>query len=246
MADVDALVNNAVAMWAGAALNVSVDPRVFRVETPRMTRLILRAPASAGVVTELLESVPPTKAAVLEDAFGAGRAEPPDPTVRVLDMPVMVRPPGTVRVSGEPAQVARVTTPDDLALAERTIVEGFPVSALRPWRKGEALPARVLNIPGCSVWLAHLRDQPAAAGCTFDDGAVVGVYWLATLPEYRFAGLGRAVMTKAINTRPDRPFVLTATDAGRPLYESMNFRAVTTTTWYMRPANASRIAADRA
>jgi len=105
------------------------------------------------------------------------------------------------------------------------------VSALRPWRKGEGLPARVLNIPGCSVWLAQLRDRPAAAGCTFDEGGIVGVYWLATLPEYRSSGLGRAVMANALNAHPDQPFMLTATDAGRPLYESMNFRAVVTTTW---------------
>ena len=105
------------------------------------------------------------------------------------------------------------------------------MSALRPSRKGEGLPARVLNIPGCSVWLAQLRDRPAAAGCTFDEGGIVGVYWLATLPEYRSSGLGRAVMANALNAHPDQPFMLTATDAGRPLYESMNFRAVVTTTW---------------
>ncbi|MEV1071301.1 GNAT family N-acetyltransferase [Micromonospora parva] len=243
MTDVDALMNNAAAMWAGAAVDVFMDRGFLRLETPRMTRLILREPASARIVADLLESVPSTKATVLEDAFGAGQAEPTDPRVRVLDMPVMLRSAGTVPASGEPAQVLRVSDPDELATAEQTIVEGFPVSALRPWRKGEGLPTRVLDVPGCSVWLAYLRDRPAAAGCTFDDGSIVGVYWLATLPEYRSAGLGRAVMAKAINAHPDRPFMLTATEAGRPLYESMNFRTVATTTWYMRPADGSRTAA---
>lgn len=238
--DVDALINNAAAMWTGTAVDIAVDPTFFRVETPRMTRLMLRAPASAAVITELLDSVPSAKATVLEDPFGDDRAEPPHPAVRVFGMPVMLRPAGIAPASGSPAQVARVSNLDELAAAERTIVEAFPVSALRPWRKGDGLPARVLAFPGCSIWLAHLRGQPAAAGCTFDDGGVVGVYWLATLPEYRSAGLGRAIMTKAINAHPDRPFMLTATDAGRPLYESMNFRTVATTTWYMRPADGSR------
>ena len=208
-----------------------------------MTRLILRAPASAAVIAELLESTPTAKATVLEDAFGADRAEQLDPSVRVLDMPVMLRPAGPVPAYGEHAQAARVLNADDLVAAERTIVEGFPVSALQPWRNGDALPARVLATSGCSVWLARLRDRPAAAGCTFDDGGVVGVYWLATLPEYRSAGLGRAVMTTAINAHPDRPFMLTATDAGRPLYESLNFQTVARTTWYMRRADGSRIVA---
>ncbi|MEV0899972.1 GNAT family N-acetyltransferase [Actinoplanes sp. NPDC049802] len=154
-------------------------------------------------------------------------------------MPVMLRPAGAVQDCGAAVHVARVSDPDELATAERTIVEGFPVSALRPWRKGEGLPARVLNVPGHFVWLARLRGRPAAAGCTFDDGGVVGVYWLATLPGHRSAGLGRAIMTKALAAHPGRPFMLTATEAGRPLYESMSFRAVATTTWYMRPARTS-------
>lgn len=225
-----------MAMWAGTATEVSVDQAVFRAETPRTARLILRAPATADVISGLLDSVPTTKATTLEDAFGDGRGGPPDTTVRVLRMPVMARPAGPAAASGASVRIVRVADPGELAVAERTIVEGFPVPAFLPWRKGEALPERVLTVPGCSVWLAYREGLPAAAACTLDDGGVAGVYWLATSPEHRSAGLGRAVMGHVVGAHAGRASALIATEAGRPLYESMGFRTVATTTWYMRPA----------
>jgi predicted N-acetyltransferase YhbS len=59
---------------------------------------------------------------------------------------------------------------------------------------------------------------------------------LATLPGHRGAGLGRAVMSHGMAHRPGRTFTLVATDAGRPLYESMNFATVSTAAWYTRRA----------
>jgi GNAT superfamily N-acetyltransferase len=62
----------------------------------------------------------------------------------------------------------------------------------------------------------------------------VGVYWLATLPDHRSAGMGRAVLSTALATGPHRPWTLVATDAGRPLYESLGFVTVSTAHWYSR------------
>jgi hypothetical protein len=59
--------------------------------------------------------------------------------------------------------------------------------------------------------------------------------WTAlVLPEHRSAGLGRGIMTTAVAAYPSRVFALVATDAGRPLYESLGFRAVATVTWHIR------------
>ncbi|MFI1991617.1 hypothetical protein [Actinoplanes sp. NPDC020271] len=66
------------------------------------------------------------------------------------------------------------------------------------------------------------------------DGAAVGLYWPATLPEFRLRGLGRAILNRAFEVHPDRPFTLVATEAGRPLHESLGFRTVAMATWYMR------------
>ncbi|AVT38525.1 hypothetical protein C6W10_21080 [Plantactinospora sp. BB1] len=231
----DAYVENAAAMWSVVALHTRRDQSCFRAELPRATRLILRAPLSTEGVSGLLDSVPPAKSAVVEDVFGGGAAEPADPAVRVLRMPVMVRPAGTVGTTSDgEARIVCVSDPEELAVAERTMVEGFPLPAFLPWRSGEALPAAVLAVPGWSVRLAYRRGEPAAATYTYDDGRVVGLYWLVTSPSHRSAGLGRALLTQAIAAHPDRPFTLVATDAGRPLYESLGFRTVATAGWYLR------------
>ncbi len=61
-----------------------------------------------------------------------------------------------------------------------------------------------------------------------------GLYWLATLPGFRSRGLGRAILNRALEVYPSRPFTLVATEAGRPLYESLGFRTVAVATWYTR------------
>ncbi|MBE1489440.1 GNAT family N-acetyltransferase [Plantactinospora soyae] len=231
----DAYVENAAAMWTAVAVDAHRDQTCFRAELPRMTRLILRAPMPADGVSRLLETASPDKSAVVEDVFGAGPPESSVPIARVLRMPVMVRPASTVpTVADRDVRIVRVAEPDELAVAERTMVEGFPLPALLPWRRGEALPVGVLGVPGWSVWLAYRHGEAAAAAYTYDDGRVVGLYWLATSPEHRSAGLGRALLTRAVRARPDRPFTLVSTDAGRPLYESLGFRTVATTVWHLR------------
>jgi GNAT superfamily N-acetyltransferase len=232
----ESYVENASAMWRQVAPDGYRDHACFRADLPRMTRLILRAPMPVEGVSRLLADMPSTKSVVVEDVFGGGDAAMPSAGTRILHMPVMVRPPvAAPAVHHESVRIVRVTDPDELALAERTIVEGFPVSALLPWRRGEALPVHLLGVSGWNVWLAYRRGDVAAAGYTYDDGHVVGLYWLVTSPEHRRAGLARALLTRAIRTHPGRPFTLVATDAGLPLYESLDFRAVATATWYMRP-----------
>lgn len=231
----DAYLANASAMWAATAGDSYQDQMCFRADLARMTRIILRAPVSADAVARLVDDVPAGRSVVVEDVFGDGGLVPIDPPLDVLRMPVMVRPPADVpAVADETVRVVRVTDADELAVAEQLIVEGFPVSALLPWRRGEALPPHLLRVPGWSAWLAYRRGVPAAAGYTYDDGRSVGLYWLVTSPGHRSTGLARLLLTRAVAAHPGRPFTLTATDAGLPLYESMGFHTVATTTWYRR------------
>ena len=127
-----------------------------------------------------------------------------------------------------------------LAQAERVIVDGFPRRALQPFRPERMLPPLVLTVPGWQTWLACRDGEPAAACRTFDDGAALGVYWLATLPEHRSHGLGRAVMCAALDACAQRPAVLVATVAGGPLYFSLGFRTVTEAAWYRIPGPENR------
>jgi GNAT superfamily N-acetyltransferase len=139
--------------------------------------------------------------------------------------------------NGAGARVVPVAGRDELARAERVIVDGFPRPALQPFLPGRMLPVEVLAVPGWQAWLAYHGGEPAAACCTYDDGATLGVYWLATLPEHRSLGLGRAVMAAALGACPGRPAVLVATPAGEPLYSSLGFAAVAEATWYRFPGS---------
>lgn len=228
---------NASAMWTALVPDSRAATGHLRIDRSRVTRLILSAPATAPAITSLLADLPVTGAVVVEDVFSAEEPQTTGTSVRVLRMPVMTRPPASLAPTS-PSQVRVVQVVDltELAEAERVIVDGFPVPVYQPWVRSQALPPRVLDLPGWRVWLAYRGDRPAAAAYTYDDGFAVGVYWLATLSEHRSHGLARAILTKAIRAHPDRACTLVATEAGRPLYESLGFGTVTTATWYMRPS----------
>ncbi|MFC4565236.1 GNAT family N-acetyltransferase [Nocardiopsis mangrovi] len=250
MRDVDGVrlyVENAARMWpcrgpefhrplpvpVGALLH-----RVPRMETWRglLTRRLCAAPP------ELVEPAVARRGPyTLEDPFGALDWEGPVPD-RVAEYPVMVLRPGTGGNAGDgvPApggggrsgiRVAPIAGPADLAAAERVIAEGFPVPAALPLLPGGFLPPRILDDPAAGVLLARSAGCPAAACVTYDSGGAVGVYWLATLPEYRSRGLGRAVMDSVRAAHPGRVLTLVATPDGAPLYASMGFAEVSRSCW---------------
>ncbi len=232
---IDVYLGNAARMWAALVPDARVTHGCLRADRPAGTRVI---PLDASAVAGALDGVSPTTAAVVEDAFGG--APPNAPVSRTMRMPVMVRPAATLRVALAPSvQVAQVRDAEEMAVAERVMVDGFPLPAFQPFVAGRALPPRMLALPEWRVWLAYHHRRPAAAVYTYDDGTAVGVYWMATAPEHRSAGLGRAIMTTAIAAYPSKVFTLVATDAGRPLYESLGFRAVATATWYVRDPDAT-------
>jgi GNAT superfamily N-acetyltransferase len=140
----------------------------------------------------------------------AGRPEPPD-----LD-------------------VVRVETPERLRVAERTIVDGFPLEQFAPYRPGEAFPSAMLDETGAAFFIAERDGVPVGACLTLDDGVVCGFYWVTTRPAFRSTGVGRALMNGALAHVPPRPVTLTASRAGRPLYESMAFDHLGSSTWWSR------------
>jgi GNAT superfamily N-acetyltransferase len=236
---------NAAAMWGSRAPWSRVVPGVLPgasvIEIPAQpaTRIILRRPFAAdpGPIGALMAKARERGRVVVEDSFGT-LARPAGDDIAVDRMPVMVRPAGgTGAVPASPdVRVVQAADARTLAQAERVIVDGFPQRALQPYRPGRSLPPLVLTTPGWRTWLAYHGGGPAAACCTYDDGAALGVYWLATLPEHRSHGLARAVMAAALAACPGRPAALTATAAGEPLYSSLGFSAVSEAAWYRRPA----------
>jgi GNAT superfamily N-acetyltransferase len=188
-------------------------------------------PAEAAEVTELVRSWPADSPITVEDPYHAldltGTGLTPAPK------PVMLREPGPLTGTPQlPAQ--RVSGQAETARTERVMVEGFPLRSYLPYLQGEAFPAHLAQRPGLAFHLA-LRDGLPAGGClTVNADGVGGLYWVATLPEHRSHGVGRAVLTSALTHLADVPATLIATPAGKPLYESMGFHVIAESTWWRR------------
>ena len=233
--------DNAAAMWVSLAPwsrpVPGTAPGVAAVDIPaqRGGRVILRWRGAAGSrqPVALVRALGLRGRVVVEDSFGElVLRRDGGGGVTVDRMPLMVRPASGAVPPGSRAAVVLVADQEALVQAERVIVEGFPRPTLQPYRPGRMLPPQVMTTPGWRTWLAYRYGRPAAACCTYDDGAALGVYWLAALPEHRSAGLGRAIMCAALAASPGRPAVLVATAAGAALYSSLGFVAVSEAAWY--------------
>ncbi|MEY9215129.1 GNAT family N-acetyltransferase [Thermobifida halotolerans] len=173
------------------------------------------------------------KAGLVDDPFGT--LHPPGSTgVRTVRRPIMARPPMPVRRAPEKADLEflRVTGPEELREAENVIVHGFPHLDLWPPVPGRLLPADALAVPGLRVWLVRRQRVPAAACCTYDDGATVGVHWLVTLPEQRGRGIARLLLSRALADRPDRGAVAAASPEGLAVGADLGFDKVSEARWH--------------
>ena len=161
---------------------------------------------------------------VVEDSFGTIDGAALGLAQRHL--PVMIRPHEPVPPPA--ADIRAVRTAEEWAVAERVVVEGFPLPG---FPTGNALPVALKDREGFrahTVW----RDGVVAGAClTVEADDAVGVYWVTTLPEHRSRGVGRALMHAMINEFPV-PMTLTAAKAGLPLYRSLGFSVVTRAAWW--------------
>jgi GNAT superfamily N-acetyltransferase len=171
---------------------------------------------------------------VVEDASGTLDLGPHGFQPR-FRMPVMVRPANTapLRARESPGPVTVAHEAETLATAEWIARAVFPPARVDEEMLGRTLPERVLDVPGWQVWLGRRAEVPAGAAFTYHDGASLGVYQVATLPEHRGHGVARAMMERIVAEHPDVPITLTATDQGRPLYERLGFHVVSESVWWV-------------
>ena len=88
-------------------------------------------------------------------------------------------------------------------------------------------------------FVARLDGRPVAAAIGVVDGDAVGIYNVATIPEARGRGIGRAVTLAALidgRARGATMAVLEASPMGRPVYERLGFRDVGETRVLVRHA----------
>jgi hypothetical protein len=149
--------------------------------------------------------------------------------------PLMVRFPGPRPASMAPGvDVAEVRDADGLAVAERVLVEGYPMPEMQPLMPGDLLGPAILD-GRTRVWVARVNGEPAAVAAAHLHAGVTMVEYVAALPRARGRGAGGAVTWAATLADPDRPAVLLASDDGRPVYERMGYQAVERWSLWLRP-----------
>ncbi len=151
---------------------------------------------------------------------------------------------GLVRVDGEPIMVLGDEQKLDAALAVRGLVlrrlrsdegevhvsvavEGGVVGAAAPYRK-VTTPA-VLAAPGLRCYVGEVDGRAVTTAVGFTTDECVGVFAVATLPEYRRRGYGAAVTARAARDGLDagaRWAWLSASATGVGVYRRIGFAAV--------------------
>jgi GNAT superfamily N-acetyltransferase len=172
-----------------------------------------------------------------------GRHPDVDRAVRELGLGVVVtRPAMAIRVADlapsappEGVTLRRVVDPDELRAVVELEVRVFGTSREVAERM---LGPSVLEAPGIRVALATLEGEPAGYAWTNVHERAVGVFGVATAPELRRRGVGRAVTSFAVHDAPCVDVAwLQPTELARPLYEAMGFEPVSQwEVWTRRPA----------
>jgi ribosomal protein S18 acetylase RimI-like enzyme len=159
----------------------------------------------------------------------------------VSDNPGMALDLGGASDLGAPHPGVEIRPLDDLAGLDawaeinRRALDLDPLRS-RAWRDAQD---RAIGSRGpMHIWIANLLGEPVAAAALFEGGGVAGVYNVATVPEARGRGIGRAVtatvLAEAI-ARGHRLAVLGSSDLGYPLYRRLGFREVSRVRSYALP-----------
>lgn len=218
--------------WSGARISDR-----GALANPVILRQPLRDPST--VFAEIESLFPPRVPYVLLSPW-------PTVDLREHGLVLLGHPPLMVRFPAEaPAasptrgiELREVRDADELATAERILVEGYPLADLQPVQPGELFGATVLG-GSLRFWLAWLDGSPVAVAAAQLHAGVTLVEYVATLPQARGRGAGSAVTWAATLADPSRPAMLLASDDGRPVYERMGYVAIERWTAWLRPPGGS-------
>ncbi|MEQ0562018.1 GNAT family N-acetyltransferase [Amycolatopsis sp. NEAU-NG30] len=219
--------DNAIAMWSAVARSrgdVVHEHASFTAVDGRRFRIMVRHP---GVDVEELTALARARRAdgrtvVVEDPFQV--LDLAALGMKAAQLPVMVREPAP---APGPTETELVRTAADLRKAEDIIVNGFELEEYQPYEPGVTFPPALLESADL-----FLRRDHAGACLTMTHGGVGGVYWVTTLPEHRSKGVGREIMHAVLRHFQDLPVTLTASRAGRPLYEKLGFVTLGDSDWW--------------
>jgi GNAT superfamily N-acetyltransferase len=151
--------------------------------------------------------------------------------------PWMLRPPGPPDVPPGPPGlvVAPCRTPAEVELFERTSVEGF-TGTTTGWAPGTIHPpAASLRVPGLTLLLARLDGHPVGTAIAATDGTVLNLAGVSVVAPARRQGIGTQVILACLATAPDLPAVLSSSEDGHPVYQTLGFTDAGPTALWWRP-----------
>jgi hypothetical protein len=151
--------------------------------------------------------------------------------------PLMFRPPGAVPEMAAGLDVRWVSTPAELADAERVLVEGYPMPELQPFTPGRVYPADLLEVETATrVVVAYDGGAPIATAAAHTVHGITLVEAVAAMPQARGKGAGGAVTAAATTALPEQAAVLIASDDGQPVYRRLGYHRLERWTLWLRPA----------
>jgi GNAT superfamily N-acetyltransferase len=116
------------------------------------------------------------------------------------------------------------------AFAPTDIDAAVALATAQGWRDRRRFYEFVLRVPTCQALAGLLDDRLVATGVATANGPVGWLGAIVVTAELRRRGIGRAMTEELLGrlrAAGCTTFSLEATDAGRPMYESMGFRVAT-------------------
>lgn len=145
----------------------------------------------------------------------------------VATRPAMAMPVDRIEALHVPDRVEIVRANDAEILEGLVDVEVASFGTDRTIAERLLSPAQ-LSFPSVRLYAAVADRRAVAQAYTHTVAGAVGIFGVATLPEFRRRGIGTAITAFAIDDVRERADLawLQATESGRPLYEGMGFRQV--------------------
>ena len=141
--------------------------------------------------------------------------------------PLMARPATDAGAPSADFTIERVTDSAGMGVVNDLAASAFGMDPA--WCSRTFASPWLLEAPGVEFFLARRGDEPMSTVATTGAGATIGIWSMATPPDKQRQGAGRAVLLAAMEYHQKRgaeTFYLCATEAGKPLYDSLGFKTV--------------------
>ena len=230
-----------------AALHGANGNRVFVCPEGSLTMTDSGSLSPFGNLTYLLQPIDGRAAdlaAALGGFYGAGVGGPflilsPWPTgdLRGIGLAPVGHPPLMVRwrpAAAAPTDltVRAVSNATEVRDFERTLIEGYPVRELWPYKPESLVSAAILDTAWTLI-VGYLNNEPVACAASYRTASATLIEMVATRPEFRGRGYGAAITAAAADVDASVPAVLIASDDGQGAYERLGFRRISRFTLWL-------------